>query len=141
MRAISPTIIAQALKGGSVRLGNLGPTRDLNFVSDTVEGFICAASTPQAIGGTFNLGSGEEISIGDLVDLIAKVMKRPLSPVLENERVRPSGSEVERLLADASQARKVLGWAPAVSLEEGIRRTLEWLQGNTEYYRSVSYVR
>ncbi len=141
MRAIIPTIIAQALKGGSVRLGNLGPTRDLNFVSDTVEGFICAASTPQAIGGTFNLGSGEEISIGGLVDLIAKVMKRPLSPALENERVRPSGSEVERLLADASQARTVLGWAPAVSLEEGIRRTLEWLQGNTEYYRSVSYVR
>jgi dTDP-glucose 4,6-dehydratase len=141
LRAIIPTIITQALKGGGVRLGNLSPTRDLNFVSDTVEGFVCAASTAEAVGETFNLGSGREISIGDLVDLIARQIGRQISPAVDNERVRPSGSEVERLLADASRAREVLGWAPAVSLEDGIGRTLEWLQRNAKHYGSVSYVR
>jgi dTDP-glucose 4,6-dehydratase len=141
LRAIIPTIITQALKGNGVRLGNLSPTRDLNFVSDTVEGFVRAASTPAAVGETFNLGSGREISIGDLVDLIARQIGRQISPAVDNERVRPSGSEVERLLADASRARKVLGWSPAVSLEDGILRTLEWLQRNAKHYGSVSYVR
>jgi dTDP-glucose 4,6-dehydratase len=141
LRAIIPTIITQALKGNGVRLGNLSPTRDLNFVSDTVEGFVRAASTPAAVGETFNLGSGREISIGDLVDLIARQIGRQISPAVDNERVRPSGSEVERLLADASRARKVLGWSPAVSLEDGIGRTLEWLQRNAKHYGSVSYVR
>ena len=141
LRAIIPTIITQALKGSGVRLGNLSPTRDLNFVSDTVEGFVRAASTPEAVGETFNLGSGREISIGDLVDLIARQIGRQISPAVDNERVRPSGSEVERLLADASRARKVLGWSPSVSLEDGIRRTLEWLQRNAKHYGSVGYVR
>jgi dTDP-glucose 4,6-dehydratase len=141
LRAIIPTIIMQALGSETVRLGNLGPTRDLNFVGDTVEGFIRAAATPAAIGGTFNLGTGQEISIGDLVGLIAKLLGQKVTPVLDDERVRPAGSEVERLVADASSARAVLGWEPAVTIEDGIARTIAWLQKNTPHYRAVSYVR
>jgi dTDP-glucose 4,6-dehydratase len=141
LRAIIPTIIMQVLQGGTVRLGNLAPTRDLNFVDDTVEGFVRAALTPEAIGETFNLGSGREISIGGLVELIANVIGREIKPLIDNERVRPSGSEVERLLADASLAQKVLGWTPAVSLEDGVRRTLAWLQGNLKHYAATGYLR
>jgi NAD dependent epimerase/dehydratase len=141
LRAIIPTIVIQALKGETVRLGNLAPTRDLNFVSDTVEGFICAAATPEAVGGTFNVGSGQEISVGGLVDLIAKLLGQKIKVVSDNERVRPPGSEVERLLADASRARALFGWAPSVMIEDGISRTIDWLRSNTQHYRPVSYAR
>ncbi len=141
MRAIIPTIIMQAMKGETVELGNLEPTRDLNFVTDTVEGFVCAAMAPQAVGGTFNLGTGREISIRELVDLIAKRLGRKIVPITDKARVRPSGSEVERLLADASRARDVLRWTPNVSLEDGIERTIEWLRGNSRHYRPDGYAR
>ena len=141
MRAIIPTIMMQAMKGETVELGNLDPTRDLNFVTDTVEGFICAAVAPQAVGGTFNLGTGREISIRELVDLIAKRLGRKIVPATDKTRVRPSGSEVERLLADASRACNVLKWTPTVSLEDGIERTIEWLRGNSRHYRPDGYAR
>lgn len=138
-RAVIPTIITQLLAGQTVRLGNTSPTRDLNFVANTVEGFVVAASTPAAIGRTINLGSGCEISIGDLAQLIARLMGKPMRIEGEDARVRPEGSEVERLLADNRLARELLGWEPRVNLEVGLGRTIEWIQQNPERYRPGVY--
>lgn len=138
-RAIVPTIVSQALAGGSIHVGNLKPTRDMNFVTNTVDGFLAAGAAPGAIGGTFNLGSGREISIGDLVALIGRQMGRTLDAVVDSDRRRPAGSEVDRLVADASVAARVLDWTPAVGLEEGLTRTIDWIAAYAEKYRPHLY--
>lgn len=138
-RAVIPTIITQCLTGSEVRLGSLSPTRDLNYVTNTVDGFVRAALAPEAIGTCLNLGSGREISVGDLAQLIAKLVGTPLKVVSEPQRIRPDKSEVERLLADNSRSREMLGWAPAVSLEDGLRQTIEWVRANQGRYRSGDY--
>ncbi len=139
-RAVIPAVITQLLAGQVVRLGNITPTRDMNFVSNTVDGFVLAASTPMAIGQTVNLGSGREISIGDLVQLIARLMDKPIRIENEEVRMRPAGSEVERLLADNQLARELLGWEPLVNLEDGLQHTIEWIQQHPERYRPNVYV-
>jgi dTDP-glucose 4,6-dehydratase len=139
-RAIIPTVIMQALRGDRILLGNTTPTRDLNFVANTVDGFLACAGTEAAIGGTFNLGSGREISIGDLVELIVRRMGRAVTVQGDPQRERPAGSEVERLLADSRRAKEVLGWEPKVSLEEGIDRTIAWLAENRGLYRADEYI-
>jgi len=139
-RAVIPTIITQLLSGHTVRLGNMHPTRDLNYVASIVDGFVLAPSAPTAIGQTINLGSGCEISIGDLAQLIARLMGKPIAIESAADRVRPSGSEVERLLADNRLARELLGWEPHVTLKEGLLRTIEWIQQHAERYNPGVYV-
>ncbi len=139
-RAVIPTIISQCLAGQPLKLGNLHPTRDLNFVSNTVNGFLAAASAPAALGRAVNLGSGREISIGDLARLICRLTGRPEDIQTQSERLRPPGSEVERLLADNSLAARLLDWRPALSLEQGLEQTIEWLRHNLERYRPGVYV-
>ena len=139
-RAVIPTIITQCLVGESVRLGNLHPTRDLNYVADIVTGFVLAASAPEAVGQTINLGSGREISIGELAQLIAHLVGEPITIESDEKRVRPDKSEVERLLADNTLARTLLGWKPLVSLEEGLGHTIEWIRQHRERYRPDVYV-
>lgn len=139
-RAIIPTIITQCLAGNVVRLGNLDPTRDLNFVNDTVEGFLHVAVSQQSIGKVVNLGSGREISIGELAMLIACLMGRDISIECEGQRIRPKGSEVERLLADTSLARQLADWTPATALEDGLGVTIEWVRANADRFRVGSYV-
>jgi dTDP-glucose 4,6-dehydratase len=136
-RAIIPTIIAQCLLGHKIQLGNLHPTRDLNFVSNTVDGFILAASSAAAIGQTVNLGSGREISIGDLAQVIGKMLGKPIHIESDDQRLRPQGSEVERLLADPTLAKSLLGWQPRVSLEEGLVRTIAWITDHLDLFRSA----
>lgn len=139
-RAVVPTIIAQCLNADKVSLGNLNPTRDLNYVTNTVEGFLLAASVPSAIGETINLGSGREISIGELARLIARLMgKETVEVVSQGERIRPRGSEVERLLANSSLARRLLGWEPRIGLEEGLTLTIEWMRKHGGNYRPGRY--
>ena len=139
-RAIIPTIITQCLKGETLRLGNLHPTRDLNYVSNIVDGFLLAASVSEVIGQTINLGSGREISIGDLARLIARLIGRSVSIECEEKRVRPEKSEVERLVADSTLARTLLNWKPTVDLEEGLKRTIEWMGKHLDRYRSEIYI-
>jgi dTDP-glucose 4,6-dehydratase len=139
-RAVIPTIITQVLAGDTVRLGNLHPTRDLSYVANTVDGFVSAASAPEVIGQTINLGSGQEISIGDLAQVIASLMGKAITVKSEAQRVRPDGSEVDRLLADTTAAQRLLGWQPKVSLEEGLRRTIGWIHKHREQYRAGLYV-
>lgn len=138
-RAVIPTIISQCLAGGSVTLGSLHPTRDLNYVGDTVNGFLAAAVAEEAIGQTINIGSGREISIGDLAGLIASLVGSDVEMHTEEQRVRPANSEVERLLADNSLAARLLGWESKVSLEEGLRLTIDWMRNHMQKYRPDVY--
>lgn len=138
-RAIVPTIITQLLTDSRVRLGNLTPVRDLNFVGNIVDGFIRAGQAASVAGRTFNLGSGETISIGDLAQLIARVLGTAIEVTCEDERVRPSGSEVMRLRADGTQARERLGWTPTVGLEDGLQITSAWMREHLERYRPGVY--
>ena len=138
-RAIIPTIISQCLVSDRVKVGNVKPLRDFNFVANVVDGFIKAAEAEGVEGQTFNLGSGREISIGDLVQLIAGLAGRRVTVEGDDRRVRPVGSEVERLQADAGRARSVLGWTPRVSLEEGLQKTVDWIRNHPEGYRPGEY--
>ena len=138
-RAVIPTIITQALAGTEVRLGSLTPTRDFNFVSDTVEGFIAAAASPKAVGQVINLGSGAEISVQELASSLGELLGKKLKLVADDQRVRPENSEVERLCADASKARELLGWASSVSLKDGLRQTIAWVEQNPQAFRVDSY--
>ncbi|MBN1877187.1 MAG: SDR family NAD(P)-dependent oxidoreductase [Anaerolineae bacterium] len=137
-RAVIPTIIIQAMTRDVIKLGNLTPTRDFNYVADTVWGFICAAQS-NALGATVNLGTGHEISIGDLAHKIVKLMGKAIPVEYEDERMRPKGSEVERLCADNSLAKAYLTWEPHYTLEEGLKQTIEWIGGHLEYYRPNNY--
>jgi dTDP-glucose 4,6-dehydratase len=138
-RAIIPTIISQAFTQDTIKLGNLDPTRDLNFVADTVEGFVLAASKPEANGQIINLGTGQEISIGDLAATILRLMNKDLPIVAEDARLRPGKSEVERLCADSTKARTLLGWTPQHTLEEGLEQTIAWIQEHQDKFRPEVY--
>ncbi|MFN0117288.1 MAG: SDR family NAD(P)-dependent oxidoreductase [Elusimicrobiota bacterium] len=139
MRAVIPTIINQVLKGKEITLGNLTPTRDLNYVGNTVEGFMRAGLNSQVIGKTINLGSDREISIGDLAKLIAKQMNLSLVIKKDLKRIRPVKSEVERLWASNKLAKKLLKWAPQTSLEDGLFKTIQWMDENQQYYKANVY--
>jgi dTDP-glucose 4,6-dehydratase len=138
-RAVIPTIISQCLSGDVVRLGNAHPTRDLNYVANIAEGFVKAASAPAALGQTINLGTGKEISIGDLAQLIARLCGRSVTIESDDQRMRPDKSEVERLLADNTLAHELLGWEPTIGLEDGLTQTIEWMHKNLKRYRSDVY--
>ncbi len=139
-RAVIPTIVTQVLTKSEVHLGNLTPTRDFNYVADTVDGFVRVAQCTEAIGRVINIGSGRETSINQLAETIVRLLGKNIRIVCNNERVRLDGSEVERLLADNTVAREMLGWKPSVSLEEGLRLTIEWLRQHSSEYRSNVYV-
>lgn len=138
-RAVIPTIITQALAGQEIRLGSLTPTRDLNYVSNTVDGFLLGASVAGVEGETINLGSGEEISVGDLAKSIIRLVGRDVPIVTEEQRLRPEKSEVNRLLADNTRARQRLGWKPEVSFEQGLTKTIEWMRAHLDRYRTGTY--
>ena len=140
LRAIIPTIAAQLIAGGPVRLGATKPTRDFTYVGDTVDGFLRAADA-DALGQVVQLGTGEEISIGDLARTVADVVGAPLTLESDETRMRPLDSEVMRLVSDPSRARETLGWAPAVALKDGIRRTVDWLRRDASITRASEYVR
>jgi NAD dependent epimerase/dehydratase len=138
-RAVIPAIITQALTAKAVSLGNLSPTRDFNFVADTVEGFIKVAQCKEAVGEIINLGSGKEISIGDLAKQILALAGKDIPIISDPERARPEGSEVDRLCADNSKAYRMTGWRPQHSLEEGLQETFQWIQSHIEGYRTGVY--
>ena len=139
-RAVIPTIVTQALSRSAVRLGNLSPTRDLNYVADTVDGFLKATDAPAAIGEVINIGSGREISIGKLAELILSLMGTDVGLISEAQRFRPQNSEVERLCADNTKAKQILDWSPRHTLDDGLALTIDWLREHNERYRSDAYV-
>ena len=139
-RAIIPTVISQALSGKkTIPVGNVRPTRDFTYVSDTVEGFIKAAEHEEAVGKTLNLGSNREISIDALVDKIRHLMNNSFEIVVDKGRLRPEKSEVDRLWSDNSKAKAILKWEPVVSLEKGLELTIEWFRKNRHLYKENLY--
>ena len=127
------------MTNNAIRLGNLEPTRDLNFVQNTVNGFILAAKAPQAVGKVINIGSGVEIKIGELVKMIAAKMRKTVSIETDDIRFRPQNSEVDRLLANNHLASELLNWKPQIDLSTGLDITIEWLQKNVQKYRTGAY--
>ncbi len=141
-RAIIPTIITQVLSGnGKITLGSTTPTRDLNFVKDTAHGFIRAAESDQALGEVVNLGSNYEISVGDLVMKIGKLMGREIVIESSGERLRPEKSEVERLWAANRKAMDLLAWQPSYNLDAGLQETISWFSKpeNLALYKAGQY--
>lgn len=139
-RAVIPTIITQILNGQKeITLGNLTPTRDLNFVLDTVKGFIKIAETDDILGEVVNIGSGSEIAIGDLAKLIAGLLQSEVVIKQDPERIRPGNSEVERLVCDNAKIKRMTHWQPQHSLEEGLKLTIEWLKENLQIYKPEQY--
>ena len=141
-RAVIPTIISQLAAGKTeIKLGDLKPTRDFNFVSDTCQGFIDLAKSEKTIGQTLNLSSGTEISIGDLFDLIRDIMGAKAEIVQDDIRIRPSGSEVFRLLGDHTKATQLAGYKPRVNLRDGLKETVEWFTNpaNLARYKTDIY--
>ena len=139
-RAIIPTIIGQALANEPIRIGKVSPTRDFKYVADTVRGFLMNAESEKAVGQVMNLGSGKEISIGELARTICGMIGAECHIVQENDRIRPLGSEVERLCAMSDKAEQLAGWRPEVSLQDGLAKTIAWMRSNIEYYQSKVYV-
>lgn len=145
-RAIIPTVITQIASGKrELNLGALAPTRDFNFIEDTVRGFIAVLESPSAIGEVINIGSNFEISIGDLVTEIARAMDVGVTITAEESRLRPRASEVERLWADNAKAARLLDWRPDYGGLDGLRRglakTIPWFQSeaNLRLYKSDRY--
>jgi NAD dependent epimerase/dehydratase len=138
-RAVIPTIITQALTGTTLKLGTLQTKRDFTFVEDTARGFVAVAASDEALGQVVNVGSGTEVSVGDIVAKVAEIVGRELEVVEDDQRLRPGKSEVFRLLADSSKAFKLAGWRAEVSLDEGLRRTTEWIQAHLHEYRAQEY--
>lgn len=125
-RAVIPAILGQLAAGASsIRLGSTTPTRDFTYVTDTVAGFLAIGASDAAVGRALNLGTGNEIAIGDLAAMLVRISGQRAEVVVDELRLRPEASEVDRLLSDNTAVRTLTGWAPRVSLEEGLRRTWE----------------
>lgn len=139
-RAVIPTIITQLLEGPTVRLGSLDPVRDLTFVTDTAAAFVAVAASDRTVGEVVNSGSGQGIRIGDLLDLIARIMGRGrVRVVADPGRVRPAKSEVMRLVCDNRKALALTGWRPRVSIAMGLKRAIEHIAKHPDLYTPGSY--
>jgi len=141
-RAVIPTIITQLLNGNkTVKLGSMFPTRDLNYVTDICRGLIALATCEKATGKEINIGSGKEISIWELAKMIIAYVNPDAQVVSDVARIRPKESEVERLLCDNTLMNKLTGWKPQFTLEEGLKKTIEWFKNpdNLKGYKTDIY--
>ena len=141
-RAVIPTIITQIANGmKEIKLGDVSPTRDFNYVEDTCRGFIALANSDESIGKSVNIGSNFEISVGDTLNLIKKIMKSDVEFVLDEQRIRPEKSEVNRLWCDNSLIKELTGFQPKNDIEQGLTKTVEWFSNpeNLKKYKAGIY--
>jgi len=139
-RAVIPTIISQILAGKTeIKLGSLTPTRDFNFVKDTAEAFIKIAESEKTIGEVINAGSNYEITIGDTVKKIIKIIGKDVRILSDDERLRPENSEVNRLWADNTKIKELTGWKPNYTIDDGLEATVEWIKNNMQYFKTDIY--
>ena len=139
-RAVIPTIISQLLFGGDVvELGSLEPMRDLTFVEDTVRGFIAVAECDKALGQVTNVGSGKTISIGDLAEMLVRMINPSAKIVSTEARMRPPRSEVKKLICANAKAAELTEWRPQVSLTEGLKRTIDFVRNHPDLYQADKY--
>lgn len=139
MRAVIPTIIVQALTRDEVKLGSLEPSRDFTFAKDTANGFVKVAEAEGVLGEEVNLGNDNTIRIGDLAEKIFKLIGKTPKIVADPQRVRPGKSEVMKLWASNEKAKRMIGWEPRISLDEGLRATIEWISAHIDLYRPDHY--
>lgn len=137
-RAVIPAIISQALVRTTIRLGNVTPIRDFLYVEDAARAFL-AMTSESAIGSTVHFGTGRGVSIGELVEKVGAILNKQLEVEADERRLRPERSEVRQLVCDAKKAETLLGWRPVVSLEEGLARTIDFIQAHSHQYPSDSY--
>lgn len=139
-RAVIPTIITQLLAGKEeIKLGSLTPTRDFNYVKDTVQGFIEIAKSLNTIGEEINIATQKEISIGELAEEMIKQINPDAKIICEEERLRPEKSEVNRLLGSNEKIKEMTNWKPHYTLEEGLAETIEWIKNNLDKYKVDIY--
>jgi len=141
-RAVIPTIIIQIANGkNEIELGDVSPTRDFNYVEDTCRGLVELAESTEAVGQTVNIGSNFEISIGDTLELIKEIMESDVRFIIDDARIRPEKSEVFRLWCDNTRINSLVGFEPRYSIEEGLRKTVEWFVNpdNLKKYKADIY--
>jgi len=139
-RAVIPTIISQILAGKTeIKLGSLTPTRDFNFVKDTAEAFIKVAESEKTIGEVINAGSNYEITIGDTVKKIIRIIGKDVKILCDDERLRPENSEVNRLWADNTKIKELTGWKPNYNIDAGLEETVAWIKNNMQYFKTDIY--
>ena len=141
-RAVIPTIITQIANGATeIKLGDITPTRDFNYVDDTCRGFIALAECDESIGQTVNIGSNFEISIGDTLNIIKELMDSDVKFIVDSQRIRPEKSEVFRLCCDNSKIERLTGFKSQVSIREGLQMTIDWIveSDNMKNYKSEIY--
>jgi len=139
-RAIIPTVISQILDGSKeIKVGNLLPTRDLTFVKDTVAGFLAIYESDDLYGQVTNIGMNKEISIGDLIEKIIRIMKVSVNVVQDNSRIRPDKSEVAQLQCNSTKLITHTHWEPKYNLNKGLTETIEWIEKNKHYYKTNNY--
>ncbi|HWS24768.1 MAG TPA: SDR family NAD(P)-dependent oxidoreductase [Anaerolineales bacterium] len=139
-RAVIPTIISQVIKSEQVSIGNLDSKRDFTFVSDTVEGFLKCGQTANIEGETINLGTGVEVTIGELLRLIIEISGKEVKIVEDHSRYRPEKSEVQRLLSENKRAREIMGWEPQITLSDGLKVTYDWVEQEISNFDTEHYV-
>ena len=138
-RAVIPTIVCQALTCNEIRLGSTEPVRDFTYVTDTAAGFAAAAEAEGAVGEVINLGTGTSVTIGETAEMVLQLMGRDLPIKSQEERVRPTESEVLRLVCDNSKAKRLLGWSPQVDLKAGLGRVVDYVRAHPEQYKAEIY--
>lgn len=138
-RAVIPTIIAQALRGNDIKLGSTDTVRDLTYVEDTAAGFLAAARADAVDGEVINLGTGDAVTIADLVASVSKILGKPLRVVTDPARVRPAASEVGRLISNNTKAQTLLGWTPRIGLDEGLKKTVDAIAASIGEYKTEIY--
>jgi|SRR3989344_584671 len=138
-RAIIPTLITQALFKDKILVGNTKPTRDFNFVEDIAEGLVKVCEKDELIGEVINIGTGKEISIGELAEKIIKLTGSRAAIETENLRLRPEKSEIMRLCADNSKMRDKTGWTPKTDFETGLKKTIDWIKENPNHFKIGVY--
>lgn len=139
-RAVIPTIISQLLSGKTqIHLGALSPTRDFNYVKDTVNGFLAIHESDQTIGEEINIATEQEISIGTLAEELIRQLNPKASIVCAEERLRPEKSEVNRLLGSNQKIRQLTNWTPKYTLPQGLAETIDWIKANLDQYKTDIY--
>ncbi len=138
-RAVIPTIISQALTGNEINLGNISTVRDMNYIKDTVRGFVKVAQSDKSVGEVINIGSGVGLTIKEIADTVIRLLNKNIKINLDKERLRPEKSEVEMLICDYSKAEKLINWIPKFTLEEGLIETISWIKDNLKYFKPEVY--
>jgi nucleoside-diphosphate-sugar epimerase len=140
LRAVLPTIIAQSLRDSRIKLGALEPVRDMNYITNTIDGFMLCATKSGIEGNVFNIGYGKGVSIADIVEKVGGFLGRKIIVKRDMERIRPEKSEVMELVCNYNKARKALGYDPKVTLDDGLKETVHFIKEHSEFYCRNDYI-